>query len=158
MKLALILLLYFVGIVLVVAEMLLPGVVMGLVGLGCVVTAVVLAFQHGGPAYGWILIGVSLVALPLLVVVWIKLLHKYYTVKSSEKEYTAAEAGLAELLGQEGETLTRLRPAGMAQLGGRRVDVVAMGEMIEKGTRVKVVEVRGNRVVVRAAASAGPTT
>ena len=41
-----------------------------------------------------------------------------------------------------------LRPAGFAEIGGRRVDVVTRGENIESGAAVKVLEVEGNRVVV----------
>ena len=41
-----------------------------------------------------------------------------------------------------------LRPAGHATIDGRRVDVVSRGEAIEAGTRIRVIEVAGNRVVV----------
>jgi len=53
------------------------------------------------------------------------------------------------LVGQEGAAKTSLRPAGMALIAGKRVDVVTEGAMIEGGARVKVVAVEGNRVVVR---------
>jgi membrane-bound serine protease (ClpP class) len=42
-----------------------------------------------------------------------------------------------------------LRPAGKAQINGRRVDVIAQGQMIEQGCHVEVVEMSGGRVVVR---------
>jgi membrane-bound serine protease (ClpP class) len=41
-----------------------------------------------------------------------------------------------------------LRPAGIARIDGRRVDVVSRGEMIESGSPVRVLSVEGNRVVV----------
>jgi len=41
-----------------------------------------------------------------------------------------------------------LRPAGMALINGRRVDVVTEGAMIERDTPVRVVAVEGMRVVV----------
>jgi membrane-bound serine protease (ClpP class) len=55
------------------------------------------------------------------------------------------------LLGQTGVTLSLLGFAGMARIGERRVDVVTEGEAIPPGVAVKVVEVDGNRVVVRRA-------
>jgi hypothetical protein len=61
------------------------------------------------------------------------------------------------LVGREGVVEAVLRPAGMARIDGRRVDVVSRGEMIEAGERVRVVDVRGNRVVV-ARAPGGPPT
>ena len=38
--------------------------------------------------------------------------------------------------------------AGTVDLDGERVDVVTEGEFIDRGARVRVVEVEGNRVVV----------
>ena len=54
-----------------------------------------------------------------------------------------------ELLGVEGMTTTRLAPAGKARLAGAIRDVTADGGLIEPGTPVRVVEVRGRRVLVR---------
>jgi membrane-bound serine protease (ClpP class) len=48
-------------------------------------------------------------------------------------------------------TVTMLRPAGKAQVGGRRVDVIAQGEMIDEDRAVEVVETAGGRIVVREA-------
>jgi membrane-bound serine protease (ClpP class) len=78
---------------------------------------------------------------------------------------TPAEAGLAGAhspasalgsgpsayvqLGDTGKTLTKLRPAGKAHINGRRLDVIAQGQMIEEGVRVEVVEIEGVRIVVR---------
>ena len=42
----------------------------------------------------------------------------------------------------------RLRPAGIAEIDGRRIDVVSDGEMIEPSVTVRVIQVEGNRVVV----------
>ncbi|MBM4032948.1 MAG: hypothetical protein FJ291_14330 [Planctomycetes bacterium] len=60
-----------------------------------------------------------------------------------------AERELAPLVGKEGVAQSELRPAGVALIGGKRVDVVADGALIPPGTRVRVVAVEGNRVVVR---------
>lgn len=51
-------------------------------------------------------------------------------------------------VGLAGTALTELRPSGMARFGEHNVDVVSVGPFIEKGDKVKVVEVRGNRIVV----------
>jgi membrane-bound ClpP family serine protease len=58
-------------------------------------------------------------------------------------------AELAALLGAIGVAATPLRPAGKTQFGDDFVDVVAEGGYIMPGTRVQVVEVEGNRVVVK---------
>ena len=53
------------------------------------------------------------------------------------------------LLGHQGQTVTPLRPAGMALINGKKVDVVSVGDFIERDCVVEVVEISGNRVVVR---------
>jgi len=55
------------------------------------------------------------------------------------------------LAGKRGTTTTQLTPSGKAQFGDELVDVIADGELIERGTAVCVVEVTGNRVLVRRA-------
>jgi membrane-bound serine protease (ClpP class) len=51
--------------------------------------------------------------------------------------------------GDTGEAVSRLRPAGKARFGEAVVDVVAEGSFVDKGAKVTIIEVRGNRVVVR---------
>lgn len=51
--------------------------------------------------------------------------------------------------GQKGISLSQLRPAGKAEFGGLRLDVVSGGELIEAGRQIIVEVVEGNRIVVR---------
>ena len=52
--------------------------------------------------------------------------------------------------GTQGTAITPLRPAGIAQFGERRVDVVSLGEFLEAGRPIEIVRDEGHRVVVRA--------
>jgi membrane-bound serine protease (ClpP class) len=61
------------------------------------------------------------------------------------------ETEATSLLGAIGVSATPLRPAGKVQFGEEFVDVVAESGYIGPGTRVQVVEVEGNRVVVKEA-------
>ncbi len=54
------------------------------------------------------------------------------------------------LLKQTGTTITRLAPSGRARFGNQFVDVISDGDLVESGQKVVVIEVAGNRVVVRA--------
>ena len=56
---------------------------------------------------------------------------------------------LASLLGAIGVAATPLRPAGKTKFGDQFVDVVAEGGYVGPGTRVQVIEIEGNRVVVK---------
>ena len=56
---------------------------------------------------------------------------------------------IAALLGAIGVAATPLRPAGKVQFGEEFVDVVAESGYVVPGTRVQVVEIEGNRIVVK---------
>jgi membrane-bound serine protease (ClpP class) len=78
-----------------------------------------------------------------------------------EEELTA-QAGYASppesdrrWVGKHGTTLTPLRPAGIAEFDGERVDVVSEGVFLEAGQPIHVLRVDGNRIVVRSGASEG---
>ncbi|HEY5769428.1 MAG TPA: hypothetical protein VIS71_06240 [Terrimicrobium sp.] len=58
-------------------------------------------------------------------------------------------------VGEEGVARTILRPAGKAEFGAALVDVVTDGEFLERGARVRVALIEGDRVVVEAVNGVG---
>ena len=73
------------------------------------------------------------------------------TETRASEGYVSSSREEDELLGKEGVTVSELRPAGIALIDGRRTDVVTDGEFVAVDQAVEVVEVSGNRVVVRRA-------
>jgi membrane-bound serine protease (ClpP class) len=71
------------------------------------------------------------------------------TDELAEAPSDSARPDLSGLLGAIGVTATPLRPAGKAQFGDDFMDVVADGGYVLPGTRVQVIEIEGNRVVVK---------
>lgn len=61
----------------------------------------------------------------------------------------AIAPSLAALLGAIGVAITPLRPAGKARFGDDFLDVIAEGDYVNPGSRVQVIEIEGNRVVVK---------
>jgi membrane-bound serine protease (ClpP class) len=55
------------------------------------------------------------------------------------------------LLGKAGRALTDLRPAGRIEVEGEPHDAVTQGDFIDEGEAIEVLEVKGNRIVVRKA-------
>ena len=78
-------------------------------------------------------------------------LFKKFILSAEEKAdagYTS-RTNYSDLLGAEGVSATTLRPAGTAEINGKRVDVVTDSEYIEHGKPMIVTAVEGMRVVVR---------
>jgi membrane-bound serine protease (ClpP class) len=140
------------GLVLMLLETVLPGMIAGLVGFGCLVAGVVMGYLNHGPRTGnFILFGV-LATLLVAAVLWIRFfphsrLGQTFVTRGA---LGGLDVERPELLHQTGTALTTLRPSGTALIGGRRVDVVTEGALVERGTPVKVVALEGLRVVVRA--------
>lgn len=69
-----------------------------------------------------------------------------------EAEEISRRESLVDLegfVGTRGTAVTQLTPSGKARFGEMLVDVITDGEVVGRGTPVEVVEVQGNRVIVR---------
>jgi membrane-bound ClpP family serine protease len=142
------------GLGLIVAEIFFPSLgLLSVLATVAIVGALVMAFREGN-SFGVKFLGVTLVLVPGAILLGFKLfpkspLGKHMVAQGLSFGSTAAQDPRdVALLGKEGVIEADCRPAGMARLDGRRVDVVTRGEWIEAGARVRVVEVLGNRVVV----------
>lgn len=154
MKVGAVVALYIAGCVLAMAEIYLPGGVLGLLGGAAFVTAAVLVFKNWSVPAGILFVCLEVLGALASLVIGMKFFPSTRTgrrlvlgsaVRSQEGET------LESLVGREGIALTVLRPTGTAEIDGRRYSVVTDGVFLEKGTRVVVVEADSNRLVVRAA-------
>jgi membrane-bound serine protease (ClpP class) len=68
---------------------------------------------------------------------------------AEEGYVSAATDHDSELAGQQGVTLTELRPVGIGFFDGQRLDIITEGEFIKSQAAVKIISARGSRVVVR---------
>lgn len=156
----LVLLLFIVAVVVIFVELFLPGGVFGILGIIALIGSMVLAVRQYDEMGFWIIVG-ELVTATTLILIGLKYFPRSRTGKllilqrSLDKQlgYSGTDA-LEKYIGKEGVSLTHLRPAGTAHVDGIRLDVVSEGTFIDKGNRVKVVAVEGNRVVVREIESA----
>ena len=143
-----------VGVALLVVEMYIPGFgVPGLMGIG----SLVLGFILLGPTLGQglllfvILAAILCVALTICLVTASKgrLSKSKLALNDVAIPPDAAEANdLNYFIGKEGVTHTALRPAGIGEFDGVKLNVVSDGEFIAQGRRVRVQKVAGNRIVV----------
>jgi membrane-bound serine protease (ClpP class) len=141
--------LYIIGLIAITVELFIPGAIVGLCGAGCVITSIVFAYVYVSNLLGHILLVLGICFIPIFFVSWYKLLSKTFSVKASEKGFSSARDRLNDLLSEEGIALTTLRPSGIANIKGDKIDVISEGEMISKNTRIKVIDVKGNRIIVK---------
>jgi membrane-bound serine protease (ClpP class) len=142
------------GLILLGAEIYVPGGVLGAAGVLAILLSVIVSFSAFGALNGaYVAFGV-IVLMGVAIALWIKLFPgsrfgRRMTVETDLKLSKGTQSGLADLVGKQGQAASALRPSGFAVLDGKRVDVITQGEMLDKGTPVVVVRVEANRVVVR---------
>lgn len=142
------------GILLVVAEFIVPGWICGVFGMLLMCAGGYLGIQ-AMPEYTLPIILGELFALMGCVIVGMYMLSrgaagKWLRLDTAQRaeEGWVNEPSDMSLIGREGVVFSALRPAGAIEIGGRRIDAVSDGAFIDKGARVRVIEVHGNRVVV----------
>ena len=133
---------YICGLAAMVVEMFVPGMVMGIMGFLAVLGSIGYAVAQGDYATATVLILLSVALVPVFFVMWKAVIAKHFALRGDEKGFKSTSRDTEELLGAEGVALTPLRPSGLARLEGMRVDVVTRGEMLDKGTQVKVIDIR----------------
>ncbi|MFZ3578649.1 NfeD family protein [Virgibacillus sp. DJP39] len=147
--------LLILGLVLIIAEFFVPGGIVGLLGIGCVVASLFMSGQDMG--HMAMSIGIAFILSIIASVILFrsigmeKGLFRHIILKdttSTELGYVSTVNRL-ELIGLEGLSLTALRPSGTARFDEERLDVVSEGRFIQKDKPLKIVRVEGSRIVVR---------
>jgi membrane-bound ClpP family serine protease len=150
--------LYFICAILLITEVFVPsGGLISILALACLIGGLTIFFNRSTMA-GWIGIIVALVMIPIVLIGAYKLFPKTRFGRSITLEPPERRQGdaipdtdtLKMLLGDEGVVMTPLRPVGMCDFSGRRIECVAEGGYIKKNTRVKVIKVEGTQLTVRA--------
>lgn len=129
---------------------LLAGLVMSMIGPGNTAQLIATVGVRVGLALV-VALGLSLVLMRFLVKLPVGRKLVLQTQLRGPEGYASAPESDVSLLGKHGQTRSMLRPAGIAEIDGRRVDVVTEGELLAAGEPVVVIRVDGNRVVVQKA-------
>jgi membrane-bound ClpP family serine protease len=154
--------LFIVGLLLLVAEMFMPGFgIAGGTGLVLLIIGIILTAQTPLDAMIMIIILILLVAVVLAVILRSakrgKLSKKLILWSAAKREDGfSAISDSSSKIGQEGVALTILRPAGTGEFDGKRLDIVTDGNFIEAGTNIVITRTEGRRIVVEPVRQAEP--
>jgi membrane-bound serine protease (ClpP class) len=146
--------LIIVGFLMLAAEVFVPGMVLGLLGGLCLAGAVIVAFVYYDVLTGSIVFASVCVLTLTGFMAWLAMfprtaIGRRIMLQKSLVKGVGERAAPSELMGTPGRSLTPLRPAGTASIGGKRVDVVAESDFIGRDEPIVVVREEGLRIVVR---------
>lgn len=146
---------FALGFILVVIEMFHPGFgAPGITGGILLVLGIVFTARSLTEALILLLIIIAILGVTLTFVLQSATkgkLSKILILSNSQRKdngYIGTE-DLNYFLDKEGVAATVLRPAGIADFSGVKMDVVSEGEYIQKGSRIRVIKVEGRKIVVR---------
>ncbi len=141
------------GVVVVFAEIFIPsGGLLGMFAVGLFGYSLFIVFSDVSTTAGSYFLTVDIIGLPIIIYWGVKMLaHSPATLTqtlASQDGVTSQSPTLETFKNQKGEALADLRPSGPALIDNQRVNVVTRGEYIDKGSKIVVVNVTGNQVVV----------
>ena len=150
--------LFLVGFSLLLAEIfLIPG--FGLAGISGIIAILISIFLTFGniiqAAYSILIaLGFTIVGFFLLIryIPATKTWRKFILFTKQEKEsgYTVGIKNSKRLIGKEGIATTPLRPSGMVEVNGKKLNAITRGEYVDSNTKIKIISVEGNKIVVEA--------
>jgi membrane-bound serine protease (ClpP class) len=152
--------LFLVGLILLLLEVfVIPGFgVAGILGIVSLIASFVLSYPTPGEGAAAlaIAIGIAIVIVALMVFLLsrggrkgrapAKLILDH--TEAPEEGYVAVKT-YESLANAEGVVLTPLKPVGVVDFDGRRVEAISEGLFVMRGARVRVIHIEGNKVFVR---------
>ncbi len=144
------------GIILVIVEMFHPGFgAPGITGIILIILGIVLIAETFEQAVILIILTLAILGIALSVVLHSATKGRLSRTPLILKHTQQKESGyigiddLEFFLGKEGISSTVLRPSGVADFDGVKIDVVSEGAYIPQGKKVKVIKVVGMSIIVR---------
>jgi membrane-bound ClpP family serine protease len=149
-----------VALLLLLAELFLStgGILLAVAGLVDLIGLVVV-FVYGEPYVGLVTLAAEAIILPLaaslMFYVWPhtpmgrRLIMRRTESASATLAETAVYQQLEQLRGHIGKATSVMRPAGVVEFDGHRVDCLSEGILIEPDTWVRCIDVKAGRVIVR---------
>lgn len=147
--------LLLVGFILVGIEIFIPGGILGTFGAVAWLLAAIIGWNSFPDPWNLISAASLVVTSLITFVVWIRYfpksrLGKILSLNQSSANYKAHKS-IDLPVGSVGKALSILRPSGIVEIEGQRLDVVANGEWIEAGEPVKISSTSGGHISVEKA-------
>lgn len=147
---------FFLGIVLLAIEIfVIPGFgITGILGILGIAVGIFMSFGINNIAQATLVVFVSLVSDIILIIILARFILKSKGFKNKialETDTAGYHSSVSydDLLGLEGITDTFFRPSGNIIIDGKKYDAITEGEFINKGTKIKVILVEGNKIVIK---------
>jgi membrane-bound ClpP family serine protease len=144
--------LFIAGVILLAAEVFVPGGILGVLAGIAMITGCALAFVDYGVGGGLTAVAVALVIVGVVLYIEFAILPKTAMGKRLFLQSSVSGKSSADrdhsLVGQSGEAATALAPSGYVLIGNKRHEAFSRSGFLDEGTAVKVVGIDNFRLIV----------
>jgi len=150
--------LFVLGVIFIYIEFFVPALgIIGGVGIICLIVSVILSYSKLGSDIGIFFLIALIIGTPGMILWGLRIFPKTIfgkklILEKSEKleeGFSSTSEKYSFLVGKIGIAASKLRPSGFVIINGKKYNAVTLGEMLDKNTRIRVIKVQGNGIVVK---------
>lgn len=151
----LIILLFTIGLILLAAEVLVPGGILGIAGGVALFAGCVVSFIRLGASGGLIAVVIAMLAAFVVFYIQFRVLPKtrigkrFFLKREITATSTALQDSARDLIGKAALSATVLSPSGYVTIDGKRYEAVSQSGQISPGTELEVIDVNHFQLTVR---------
>ena len=143
--------LLIVGLILIVVEVIfVPGTtVVGFIGFGIMLIGAWLAYGYFEQGVFWGIVG-GTALLSAVIFIWVFRAKPWQQFALKTANQSKVNEGITDGLkeGDEGITVSVLRPVGKAEIGDKTVEVSTLGNYVQSGTPIRIIKISSNHILV----------
>lgn len=151
----LIILLFTIGLILLAAEVLVPGGILGIAGGLALFAGCVVSFIRLGASGGLIAVVIAMLAAFVVFYIQFKILPKtrigkrFFLKREITAKSTALQDSARDLIGKAALSATVLSPSGYVTIDGKRYEAVSQSGQISPGTELEVIDANHFQLTVK---------
>lgn len=151
----LIILLFTIGLILLAAEVLVPGGILGITGGVALFAGCVVSFIRLGASGGLIAVVIAMLAAFVVFYIQFKILPKtrigkrFFLKREITATSTALQDSARDLIGKAALSATVLSPSGYVTIDGKRYEAVSQSGQISPGTELEVIDANHFQLTVK---------
>lgn len=151
----LIILLFTIGLILLAAEVLVPGGILGIAGGVALFAGCVVSFIRLGASGGLIAVVIAMLAAFVVFYIQFKILPKtrigkrFFLKREITATSTALQDSARDLIGKAALSATVLSPSGYVTIDGKRYEAVSQSGQISPGTELEVIDANHFQLTVK---------
>ena len=144
--------LIIIGMALLIIELIfIPGTTfVGIIGLLCVISGLVLTFNHFGNSMGWVATGgTAIFSVAVIIYAFRTGAWNKFALKGAIDSKVNEDKPIGLKLGDVGIARSALRPIGKGEFENVEFEVRSLGELVPTNSKIRIVKIENRKIFVK---------